>query len=598
MRALVALTVAVPLGAGALLGVFGLWLGRRACDAVALAAALATLVLCLIVLVRVGTGIEVLWFGGWRPRDGMPVGIDFAVDAFGAGLAAFVSLVMVLALVYTWRAVEADQPHFQVLLLVFLASMIGFVESGDLFNVFVFFELMSVVAFALVGYLSERRSVLQGALNLGVVNTVGAFLFLTGIALVYAEAQTLNLAAIGEALTGRPPGPAVLVGLGLIVVGFLVKAGVVPFHFWLADAYAVVPATVGLMLAAAMSEMGLFGIGRVWFAAFAGPLGEQADSLRTLLLVLGALTAMWGAAMALAEDHLKRMLAFLTVSSVGTFLCGLALLNAPGVGGAALYVVADGFAKAALFACAGIVEHRRATTSIGRLHGAGRALPATGALWLAGGLVVAVLPLTGAFMAKAMIDGAALQAGYALLPALLMVVAALNGAAVLSAGGRVFLGWGDRRAGEAPGEATEPDQRGSGTPATMWVPAALLLALAVAPGLWFGTADRIAAAAARFVDGAGYAGAVLRSSPPGGISAASPAPKGFDYAYAAGSTALALAVAAAGLWGGRLPRAATAARLAGRALRPLAALHSGDVRDYLAWLTVGAGAVALVLGGA
>ncbi len=148
----------------------------------------------------------------------------------------------------------------------------------------------------------------------------------------------------------------IVVAFTLLVAAFLVKAAVVPFHFWLDDAYAVALAPVCLLLAGAMSEMGLYGLARIWFGVFAPVFSGQASVIRAVLVGAGLITALWGALMSLGEDHLKRMLAFLTISFVGIFLTGAGLLTADGVAGTAVYVLADGFGKAALFACVGIVR--------------------------------------------------------------------------------------------------------------------------------------------------------------------------------------------------------------------------------------------------
>src|SRR5207302_9358664 len=143
------------------------------------------------------------------------------------------------------------------LMLVFLGSMVVFALSSDLFNLFVFFELMSTAAFALTGYRIEHRAVLQGAINFAVVNSIGAFFLLFGIGLLYARTGALNLAQIGRSLAGERPDGLVLVSFLLVTAGFLVKAGVVPFHFWLADAYAVAPAPVCALYSGVMSDLGL-----------------------------------------------------------------------------------------------------------------------------------------------------------------------------------------------------------------------------------------------------------------------------------------------------------------------------------------------------
>ena len=587
MSTLVPLTVAVPLIAGPLLAIVGLFLSRRACDLIGVAVAAATAALCLIVLIHVGRGLELHWFGGWNPRHGLAIGVDFAVDAYGAGLAAFVALLMTLAMVFTWHEGDADQPHFQVLMLVFLAAMVGFAESGDLFNVFVFFELMSVAAFALVGYSSERRSSLEGALNFAVSNTLGSFLFLAGIGLVYARTGALNLAQIGTHLSGHPLDELVVVALALIAVGFFVKAALVPFHFWLADAYAIAPASVCLLLAGAMSEMGLFGFGRVYFTAFAGAFAGHEHGLQVVLVALGVLTGLLGAMLALRQDHLKRMLAFVTISYVGIFLCAVGLLSADGVGAAGLYVLADGCGKAGLFACVGIIQRRRGFVGAGALHGRLRDMPWTGALWFGLALMMATLPPFGAFLAKAGFDDAALKEGFWWLPSVAVLIIALNAGAVLRAGARIFLGWG------APAERHDEEQRPvrERTPVTMFVPALALLVAAAGLGVWFGLSDLMLSGAHRFTDAAAYASQVLQGRPIPVRVGESKAPEWFDWIYGAAALEGSLLVAAAALWGGRM----RAIRLAAASSRPLERLHSGRIGDYAAWLALGAGGLAVLM---
>ena len=131
------------------------------------------------------------------------LGITFVVDPIGAGLACLAALLTLLALVFSWRFVDSGGNHFQSLMLVFLAAMCGFCLTGDLFNLFVFFELMSTAAFALCGLKTAEPAPLQGSFNFAITNTVAAFLVLTGIALLYAVTGALNMAQIGLSIWAR-----------------------------------------------------------------------------------------------------------------------------------------------------------------------------------------------------------------------------------------------------------------------------------------------------------------------------------------------------------------------------------------------------------
>src|SRR3954467_3879705 len=188
--------------------------------------------------------------------------------------------------------------------------MIGYCLTGDLFNLFVFFELMSGAAYVLVGYEIQQRAPLEGALIFAVTNTIGGILLLFGIALLYGATGALNLAQLGRALAPSGPSALVCVAFALVATGLLVKAAVVPFHFWTADAYGVAPTPVLILLAGVFSELGLYGFARVYWAILEPALSGHQAAIRAIFVAMGLATGLLGALMALAQHHLKRMLAF------------------------------------------------------------------------------------------------------------------------------------------------------------------------------------------------------------------------------------------------------------------------------------------------
>jgi len=234
-----ALPIALPLLAAAVLAAIGSHVPRRVSDAIALLATAASAVFSFVLLARSRHGMLTYWLGGWQPRQGVAIGIVLAVDPIGAGLAALSGVLVFAALLFAMRLFDDVHAHFHVLMLAFLGALCGFGLTGDLFNLFVWFELMSAAGFALCGYKIEETASIQGAINFAVVNTIGAFLVLTGIALLYGRTGALNLVQIGRALPGADG--LVLVSFALIACGFLVKGAMFPFHFWLADAHAVAP---------------------------------------------------------------------------------------------------------------------------------------------------------------------------------------------------------------------------------------------------------------------------------------------------------------------------------------------------------------------
>ncbi|HZD74895.1 MAG TPA: proton-conducting transporter membrane subunit, partial [Actinomycetota bacterium] len=516
-----ALPVAIPLLVAAVLVGTGPLLRRRVADTVAIVTAASVTGLGAVLLVRTLGGTTVAWLGGWTPRQGIALGIAFALDPIGAGMVTFAGLLMTAALTFSWRYFEAVGSLFHALMLVLLAGVVGFCSSGDLFNMFVFFELLSVSAYALAGYRIEDPGSLQGALNFAVTNSVGAVMVIAGVALLYGRTGALNLAQIGATLAAAPADRLVVVAFVLLMVGFFVKAAVVPFHFWLADAYAVAPTPVCVLLAGLISELGVYGVARVYWTVFSGPFGAHTPGLRATLLAGAALTAVVGGVMCILQHHLARLLAFATVSHVGLTLLGVGLLEPEGLAGAALYAAADGLVKAALFVLVGILAHRFGTLSELELRGQGRALRWAAPLLVLGALGLAGAAPFGTFAGKALIEEGAGGAAH-WIAALFTVVSALTAGAVLRATGRVFAGWGPTVFGGRDESAEEAARRQAAEEGeelqvsraivgpSMLVPVLVLLGAAIAIGLVPGLSDRAAVAAARFADRSGYEAAVLR----------------------------------------------------------------------------------------
>jgi multicomponent Na+:H+ antiporter subunit D len=610
MSDLAALAVALPLLVAALLVGLAWLVPRRVVDVAALMTAATVAVFCGLVLKDAADGRIVYWFGGWTPRHGVALGVSFSIDQVGAGLCLFCAVLFVAAFVFAWRYFVVVGPLFHALMLVFLAAMLGFGFTGDLFNLFVFFELVSVSAYALVAYDIEEEGPLQGTLNFAVTNSVGAFFILTGIALLYGRTGALNMAQIGQALAGHDPDGLVIVAFTLTTVGFLVKAAVVPFHFWLADAYSVAPTPVCLLLSAAVSELGLYAVARVYWTVFSGTLGGGQEALQAILVSVGVLTALVGAIMCFGQRHLKRLLAFATVSHVGLFLIGLALLDAVGLAGTLLYVLADGCVKASLFVSVGVLQHLRENVDELKLRGRGRELVFTGPLFAVCGLAAASLPPFGPWWGKSMIESAAEEAGFAWVSPVFVLVSVLTGGAILRAAGRVFAGLGSERDAIA-GDVSAPDEadpelayRHDRVPRTMTAPALGLAALGLLVGVVPGLPEQLAAAAAAFTDRTGYAAAVLHGQAmPAPAAADVHSPGAVDVLTGALTVAGALGLAAVALLRKRVavPGLPGVEHVAVRVLAGLRALHSGYVGDYVAWLAMGtavlAGLFALTLSG-
>jgi multicomponent Na+:H+ antiporter subunit D len=321
-----------------------------------------------------------------------------------------------------------------------------------------------------------------------------------------------------------------------------------------------------------------------------------------VLVGLGILTAVLGAVMCFVQQHIKRLLAFSTVSHMGLFLIGVGLLEHSALGGVAIYVLAHGAVKGALFICAGIVLHRVRSVDEEARRGAGRTLPWTGLLFAIGGLALADLPPFGTGLGAEIIEESATKAGYHWMPWVFGLAAVLTAGAVLRVVGRVFLGWGPQEPnrfaadtfGEEEDESETKEERRDRTPASMFLPALLLLTVGLALGLVPHVATGAQEAAARFQDQKAYAAAVLDNAQAHAPPVESEHPTVHGRVYGLVSTVAAVGLAALALFQRRLP---AGVRRVGRALdvRPavdgLRRLHSGHIGDYIAWLTLGLAAV-------
>ena len=596
------IAIAVPIIVASVLLAVGRRLPRTIVDATAFACAAGEVVMLSVLLQRAAHGRVVTWSAHWNPKNGYSVGIVLVSDGLGAGIALLAAALVVLALVYSWRYFDDVDAHYHCLVLLFLAGMVGFALTGDLFDMFVFFELMGAAAYALTGFKIEDRTAVQGALNFGVVNSLGAYIALMGVGLLYARVGNLTLPQLGEALAHHKPDALLVAAFVAVMTGLLVKAAMTPFHFWLADAHAVAPTPICVLFSGVMVPLGIYGAFRVYWIVFSRvfPVGD----IRRTFVVMGVLTALVGGVMCLAQRHFKRLLAYSTIAHVGLFLVAAGCLSDSGTAGAALYIAGHAGVKCALFLLAGTMLNRYG--SVDEIDLFGRAVDARIMRWLflVAGLALAGLPPFGTGLGKAVSEEAASHAGYEWAPVLFVAVSAATGAAVLRATGRVYFGLGERppqhlRHGDTSGSEEKPEVQGllGRVRLTMLVPILVLLGGSLALGLLPGAHAAAEHAASAFTDPSAYAkealtGQEVVGTPPVRVGNWTLAGVLLDLL----SAALAVGGAALALYGAR---AARLTRIAGRvrpALQGLRRVHSGLVTDYVAWLMTGVAALGGLVG--
>ncbi len=588
----VPLPVAVPLAVAALLLLIERLVPERTADVVSLATALFAGIICVILARKVQDEPLVYWFGNWQPRDGLAIGIGFVVDEAGAIVGALIGLLFAATFVFAWGYFDEIHAHFHALMLLFLAALTGFCLTHDLFNMFVWFEVMSVAAFALTGYALEA-SQLEGALNFTVTNAIASFLMLGGIGLIYSEAGQLDFSALARAVAAARPGSVVPAAFAMLAVALLIKAAIVPFQFWLADAHAVAPSPVSVIFSGVMVAIGIFGVAKLYWTVFA-PAPALGAVIHTLLLWLGMATAVIGGAACLAQRHVKRLLAFSTISHLGVLLIGFASLDEHGTAGMFAYMVGHGLVKGSLFMGAGILLALAGGIDEIELRGRGRSIWPAGIAFALAGLLLAGLPVGVMDQGAALIEAGLGTSGHRWALAAMVIGAGLTGGAVLRATGRIFLGWGAVPGEEAQGASEHEHEKADRPLWLMLGPACVLLAVVLLTAHW--TKPMAEHAASQFMHPPPIAGLGAVPSP------ANPSPTHSSEELAEAlipwlGVGLALLTAGYNLGRRHLPKPLQ--RAVGIGTDPvfliLDRLHSGLVGDYVAWIMVGLAVFAAAL---
>lgn len=461
----------------------------RSLEVVALLAQLGLLGASFAIAGRTDTGaILVHRAGGWAP----PVGIVYVADRFSAFFGVIVAVLSTAALGYALLDEETKNRHRVVaLFFVLQAGMFGAVFTGDLFNLYVCFELLGIASYGLVAYRGTARHV-EAALKYATVSLVASMLMLMGVGSIYAQTGTLTLASLYQASFTLAAPPLYLFSTSLILVSLALKAAIFPLHFWLPDAHSIAPTGVSVVLSGAVVKVGAYSLLRVLFSQGSW-LGAE---FRPALLLLAAATAVGAAWVAFAQKELKRFLAYSTASQMGYVLAGGALGSVAGLRGAVVYSMIHSITKGTLFLTAGVAAGVFGTRRWDRMGGLATRAPLLSAVAFVSFFSLAGIPPLAGFAGKlAVFSALATEGAYVALGAL--IVASLT---ILAAAGRIWL----HLTGGAPTEGASAPPRGKLGLAVLM--ALLVLALGLGAGPLVATGD---AAASQLIEGASYREAVL-----------------------------------------------------------------------------------------
>ncbi len=343
---------------------------------------------------------------GWVP----PWGIEIFVDYLGVFMALVIALVSLMAVFFSKNYAEKrlgikKEPFYYALMLLLFSGMIGFVFSGDIYNMFIFFEIISLSSYSLVAILGDRNSLRAGFRYL-VMGTVSSLFILMGVAFLYAVTGTLNTTQVAASLSQLPQLEAVYAALALILVAFSIEAALFPLHVWLPQAHTMAPSPVSALLSGLVIGVGAFGMVKVLFYILPG---ISSPVLTTLFRGLAAVGIILGAAFALYEKDLKMLLAQSSVSQIGYAVVGIFLFSYSGLVGSVLQILNHALAKSALFLCAGAIIYRAGVKNLDDMKGIGKRMPITMGFFLIGLASIASIPLTCGFVSKYFLCLAAIE---------------------------------------------------------------------------------------------------------------------------------------------------------------------------------------------
>jgi len=418
------LVVVVPLAGAAFTPLLALW-RKKACMLFATAVILLTTVISGFLMVRVLIDGPVSYhLGGWPP----PWGIEIFLDQLSAGafvIASLSLLIIIFSKRYVEKALEENKiPVYYTLVVLNVAGMIGFVVTGDMFNLFVFMEILSLSAYALVAIGGEKIAEMASFKYL-LMGAISSLCILLSIALLYSVLGTLNMRDMAVRLQELSSLTVPGVALALFMVSFFVKAAVFPLHVWLPDAHAIAPSPISAILSGLVVKTGIVGILRVLsIYRIYGGLFDLA-SLNFILSWVGAISIIIGAFFAFFQNDIKMMLAYSTISNIGYIILGIGLASTNGLIGSIVHVFNHALIKVTLFLCAGAIIHKTGHRNLSELRGIGRRMPLTMAAMSIGILSIVGIPPTNGFVCKWYIVLGAIQARKFFFAATLLIGALL-----------------------------------------------------------------------------------------------------------------------------------------------------------------------------
>lgn len=365
--------------------------------------------------------------GRWLP----PFGISFNADALGVIMALTASLVALVCVIYSAVSVDGDGRRygFYPFLLMLTSGVSGAFLTADLFNLYVWFEVLLISSFGLI-ILGNTRGQLDGAIKYAFLNLVATTVFLIGVGYTYGLFGTLNMADLALRIAERPEAPTMTLAM-LFIFAFGMKAAAFPVNFWLPASYHTPNIVTSAIFAGLLTKVGVYALLRIVAMLFPGAL----ETFQDVLLWVAALTAILGAVGALASSDMRKLLGFLVLSGIGAMFVGIAVATPTGLAGTILYAVHSILVMAALYLAVGVIGRMNGSFDLHHVGGLYRASPFFAALFLILVFAVSGLPPFSGFWPKVLLVRSSMEAGHGLLTAAYLVSSFIAMIAI----GRVWL---------------------------------------------------------------------------------------------------------------------------------------------------------------
>ncbi|MFC1683195.1 complex I subunit 5 family protein [Candidatus Zixiibacteriota bacterium] len=415
MNPILPLFIAIPLAAAFLILILAkLWRGVGSPLAF-----LTSVCLVIFAISIIGQEAGVYQMGNWPP----PWGIVLVSDGLSTLLLLTISVITFLAILFSIRYMDryTAKPKFFALFMLLVGGMNGVVLTGDFFNLFVFLEIASIASYALVAFGCEHEE-LEASFKYMILSGVASTFVLLGIAILYSLTGTLNMADVSRTIAGLNNNSAVLFSMALFIMGFGLKAALVPFHPWLPDAHPAAPAPISAMLSGVLIKaLGVYVLIRLIFNVFG-----LSPFIATVLMVLGALSMVVGGLLAIGQDDLKRLLAYSSISQIGYVVVALSLGTPLGIVGGLFHLINHATFKSLLFLSSGAIEYGTDTRKLSQMGGLSRRMPVTTTTAAVGFLSISGIPPLNGFWSKLIIVIALVQAEQYVLASLSVLVSFLT----------------------------------------------------------------------------------------------------------------------------------------------------------------------------